>query len=234
MNRRISRVVVAAIAIITTVGVLAPAAEAVPVSSTQGAPHRDETLNAGEILSASSLTAQQIAAARADLPQVAKLERDAVTVSANGTLTFDVLVAKRAKVSQRIIDEYALGLTLSGGSVVGVSKAGLAATVSAAPALQALAKSSCRGRNNTGTAVWGPYIQLDSCNTNRLIAALGAGAGVATVAALLSGAVGVGLAAGVVAAVLAIGGGAVAFCAADGNGVVLRLLWTGTPYCTGP
>ncbi|MFZ4843747.1 hypothetical protein [Mycetocola saprophilus] len=160
-----------------------------------------------------------------DLQETENLERVAVTVVA-GKVTLDSERAKKAGISDRIISDYSRGLTI--GSLNDLSK-----RTDAEP--YASLRGSCKGKNGNGVAIWGPWFQLDSCNTGVIIGLMNSGAGAAVIAGALSSETGAGGIAGtVVAGVLAIGAGAIGVCSSDGNGVVLRVLWTGTPYCTGP
>jgi hypothetical protein len=105
---------------------------------------------------------------------------------------------------------------------------GIAAGAVTGRQIQSL-KAKCSGKNNHSVQWFGPQMKLDSCNTNRLIAA--AGAGSAIIIGILA-VTGVGVAAAaVVAAVLGVVVGAIAWCAANGNGVIIDESWAGQVWC---
>jgi len=99
-------------------------------------------------------------------------------------------------------------------------------------ALEAAAR--CAGRNGVrrysswwqGTVV---VVMLNSCNASRLAAALAAGAGAATLVAILS--VAGAVPGGIVAAVLAIGSAAIWYCTSNGTGLEIHKAWYGS-WCT--
>jgi hypothetical protein len=80
---------------------------------------------------------------------------------------------------------------------------------------------------------WGVEVHLDAYWTNKLLGAMWAGAGVATLISILTAALGgSGLIAGIVAAILAIGAGVIQFCS-NSNGVIIAKPYVGPPYCRG-
>lgn len=116
-----------------------------------------------------------------------------------------------------------------------------AAAVQAAPAMSTAAarsilanaaKSTCVGKNNSSIQWFGHQIKLNSCNANRLSAGLAIGAAGAGVVTAILAATGVGGAvAGVIAAVLAGLSGVIAFCNANGRGIILDESWAGVAWC---
>lgn len=85
------------------------------------------------------------------------------------------------------------------------------------------------------TAWWGMYWNISSANANRLAAVLTAGSGVAAVVSVLIAAGVVtapgALATGIGSGVMAIGGGVIAFCNANGRGIVIKKPWVGPMWC---
>ncbi len=92
------------------------------------------------------------------------------------------------------------------------------------------------GVNKLSFHWWGVELALDSYWTNKLIAAINAGAGAAAIAAVLAGA-GVisspgAIPAGVASGILWVGASAIQFCSNE-NGVELYLTYNGIPWCGG-
>ena len=144
-----------------------------------------------------------------------------------------------------LVTTLALTLTVAGPASAAPTHAARthAAAVQVAPAITQTAakatlakalKAKCEGKNNSSIQWFGHQLKLDSCNTTRLVAALAVGAGGAGVVAAILAITGVGAAvAGVIAGVLGGLGGVVAFCGANGNGVIIDESWAGAMWCAG-
>jgi hypothetical protein len=172
---------------------------------------------------ATSAAMQEEAEAFADA--VISLEPSIVRAD-NGTLSLHTTAA-RAGVSQHAFNQVAASLAVVNR---GVLKGELRTTadLGVQPAgFQAL-------HNGLILHWWGQEVHFSAVWTNRIIAALNIGAGFATLAALITSALGgSGFVAAIVAAVLVIGAGILRFCAADGNGVKIFRPNVGPPWCTG-
>jgi hypothetical protein len=174
------------------------------------------------------VTAAQIAAADAAVTQVRSFQSTLTAV--DGDIHFDAARALALGARPETVREVATGIVAAGGTVSGVSVDASAVRV----AREAVQLSSCVGVNDYSTQWFGHQLKLDSCNTSRLIGALAVGAGAAGIAALITAWTGAGpVVAGVIAGVLTIGGGAIAICAADGDGLILDQGWNGVPWCSG-
>ena len=80
---------------------------------------------------------------------------------------------------------------------------------------------------------WGMEVHFDAVTTNRIIGALNAGAGVATLISILTIALGgSGVLPGIAAALLVIGGGVLQACA-NSDGVKVMKPYAGPVWCTG-
>ncbi|WP_435081379.1 hypothetical protein [Clavibacter michiganensis] len=174
------------------------------------------------------LSTSEIAAGNVAIEKIRDLQ-DTIT-STHGAVHFDAGVALERGALPSIVREVAIGIVAGGGTVSGItlgeSEVGAIARV--------MLDSNCTGETNYSTQWFGHQLKLNSCDTNRLIGALAAGAGIATIAAIITSETGVGgIAGALIAGVLAIGGGAIAYCAADGNGVILDQGWNGAPWCAG-
>ncbi|CAQ01967.1 putative integral membrane protein [Clavibacter sepedonicus] len=176
----------------------------------------------------SPLTTAAIAAGDASIAKIRDLG-DALT-TIHGSVHFDAALALERGAAPVTVREVAVGIVAGGGAVSGI-------TVDDSKVLDVtriVLDSRCAGVTNYSTQWFGRQLKLNSCDTSRLIAALAVGAGIATLAAIVTAETGVGaIAGGVIAALLSIGAGAIAFCAADGNGVIVDQSWTGAPWCAG-
>ncbi len=150
----------------------------------------------------------------------------------SGVMTFDASEALRLGGDPATVEQVAIGVTAGGGVVLG-----LAVDPSAVSATRSLTSEisimGCVGETNVTTQWFGLQIKLNSCDANRLIGTMTGGGGVAGIIAVLAS-TGVGtVVAGVAAGILAIGAGVVAWCAADGNGLILDYSYAGPSWCAG-
>ncbi|WP_144761456.1 hypothetical protein [Curtobacterium sp. 9128] len=172
--------------------------------------------NAGEVVSTNSTSGQEV------------VEHVLAGVD-QSTKTFDGAAAIAAGATQQDIDEFAAGYVAAGGSATNV-----VIPQRAVDELRGLAGDvrACSGRNSADITGLQANLYLDSCNANRIVAALGGGAGVAALVGIITAATGVGGAAGgIAAALLTIGTAAVAYCAANGRGIGFHVLVVGPPWC---
>lgn len=80
---------------------------------------------------------------------------------------------------------------------------------------------------------WGMEVHFNAVTTNRIIGAMNAGAGIVSLIAIVTVALGgSGLAAGIVAALLAIGAGVLQICA-NSSGVKINKPYVGPVWCSG-
>ncbi|MFC6356584.1 hypothetical protein [Luethyella okanaganae] len=153
----------------------------------------------------------------------------AITGSA-GDVTFDGAQALALGNAPDIVADFAVGIEAGGGTVIGLDVDQAAVDEVTSALVQA--RAGCQGQNNGTTQWYGWQLKIDSCKAAQLVASVSAGAGVATVAGLLTSWTGIGgISAGAIAAVLAAGAGFLAVCAAPGKGMILNLAWTGIPWC---
>lgn len=191
-----------------------PATAAEPAASPQSAP-----------------STNQLAEAKVAVAQWA-LVKPAVSTDSDGTVRFDRREAISLGGNADIVNQFAAGIEAGGGTVVG--GAANPRKVAQVRALGMKAASACRGKNNSTTQWFGWQLKVDSCVANRLIGELAAGAGAATVIGLISSWTGIGgLAAGLVAGILAIGAGVLGACASNGKGLIIDVAWNGVPWCAG-
>lgn len=145
------------------------------------------------------------------------------------TKTFDGAVALRAGASSKDTAEFATGYVAAGGHAENVDISRAAVDALRGPADEVLA---CSGRNSADITGLQVNLYLSSCNANKIVAALGGGAGVAALVGIITAATGIGGAAGAIAAaLLTIGAAAVAYCAANGRGFGFHVLPVGPPWC---
>lgn len=178
------------------------------------------------------LSSAEISAGDEAVAKVADL-RTAITTQ-NGSLHFDASRALALGADPSTVQQVAVGVVAGGGSVSGVAvdAASIARTANQLAAVRAASRANCAGQTNYSTQWFGHQLKLNSCDANRVIAAMSAGAGVAGLAAIITSETGVGgIAGGVIAGVLAIGAGALGWCAANGTGVIIDLSWAGVPWC---
>ncbi|KTR03620.1 hypothetical protein [Curtobacterium luteum] len=145
---------------------------------------------------------------------------------------FDGAAARAAGADASDIDDFATGWVIAGGRVENatvdealVKKVQLSADVARA----------CSGRNRWDYTGIQLNIYLNSCNTTRLLGAIGAGAGGATLVGIVTAATGLGAAAAdALAGGLAIAGGVLTSCSAKGRGVAIHNIPPGpVVWCNG-
>lgn len=147
-----------------------------------------------------------------------------------GNVRFDAAVALADGFDQAVVDEFAVGIVAGGGTAVG-TEADQSAVDELTQVVSA-ARASCKGQTGGSTQWYGWQLKINSCQSATLIASIGAGAGVATAAALFNSWTGVGgISARAIAALITAGVGILNICNASGNGMILNLAWTGTPWC---
>ena len=147
-----------------------------------------------------------------------------------GDVTFDGAEALALGNDPKVVAEFAAGIAAGGGTVVGLNVDQKTVDETKSTLFQALA--ACSGQNGGSTQWYGWQLKIDSCKSAQMIAAVTAGAGVATVAGLLTSWTGIGgISAGAIASILAAGAGILSVCAAAGKGMILNLAWTGLPWC---
>ncbi|ALD12483.1 hypothetical protein [Clavibacter capsici] len=213
VNRRLIAMA-ASLAVVAGTLVASPA-----VAATQPGPERHH---------APPLTAAQIASGEAAAAKIRGL-RDTIT-TVHGTVHFDADVAIERGALPLTVRQVAVGIVAGGGTVSGIT----VDDDEVAAVARIILDSNCVGETDYSTQWFGHQLKLNSCDANRLIGALAAGAGIATVAAIITSETGVGgIAGALIAGLLAIGGGALAFCAADGNGLIVDQGWNGVPWCAG-
>lgn len=145
------------------------------------------------------------------------------------TQVFDGAAATRAGATTEDVEDFAAGYVAGGGAVENVEVSEETVSALRAPAA---ALRSCSGRNSADVTGLQANLYLNSCNTNKLVAALAGGAGVAALVGVITAATGVGGAAGgIAAALLTIGSAAVAYCGARGRGIGFHVLPVGPPWC---
>jgi len=182
--------------------------------------------------SATFREAAEIGTVTADEAKQLAVLAQAVTFDDKAVM-FDYAQALELGADESFATDYARGILLADGTVQN-APATEALVLSASDEELTQAAAACRGTNGVGYYWWGHQLRVDSCNTQLLVGALTAGAGIAAVAAVITAATGAGAVAGTIAAaVLTVGAGAVTACNMYGNGVFLNQLWTGTPFCWG-
>lgn len=149
---------------------------------------------------------------------------DATWSALNGAISsshvFDGQVATSAGVAPELVNDFATGWAAAGGSVSDATLDGriLAAAEAAAP-------RACTGRNSLDYTGIQLNAYLNSCNSARLLGMVNQGAGVAVIAAAVTGWTGVGgVAAGTIAGVFAISGGLITTCSARGRGMAAHMI----------
>jgi hypothetical protein len=138
---------------------------------------------------------------------------------------FDANAAEKSGASKQSIADASTVLAAAGWTVRG-SVTGTASTMAV------MAASSCRGFNGYHGLYfpWGTQYGLNSCNTTKLIADVAGGAGSAGLIATILAVTGVGgVTAGVIAAILAFGAGALGVCQGNSNIGAIWLNLSGVP-----
>lgn len=174
------------------------------------------------------LTTSQVAEATAVEAKVAKFRTAIIAV--DGRVTFDAARALALGADGATVQQVATGVTAAGGTVTGikVDQAAVARTA----AIVTASKARCVGKTNYSVQWFGDQLKLNTCDVSRIIAALSIGAGAAGITAIVLSETGVGgIAAGVIAGLLAIGAGALQWCSSDGTGVIFDVSWAGVPWC---
>jgi hypothetical protein len=176
-----------------------------------------------------TVTAAQVAAASQAEAEVATL-RPTLTPDTSGRIHFDAKAALALGASPTTVSQVATGIAAAGGTVSGVAVQ--AGAVNATANVLAAAKAKCYGVNNYSVQWFGDQLKINSCVTSAVIGALSAGAGVAGIVAVITSETGIGgIAAGLIAGILAIGAGVLATCGSRGNGTIIDLSWAGIPWC---
>lgn len=145
---------------------------------------------------------------------------------------FDGAAARAAGADASTVDDFATGWVIAGGRVenVTVNDTLVEAVLDSGDVARA-----CSGRNRWDYTGIQLNIYLNSCNTTRLLGAIGAGAGGATLVGIVTAATGLGAAAaGAIAGGLAIAGGVLTSCSAKGRGVAIHNIPPGPiVWCNG-
>lgn len=134
---------------------------------------------------------------------------------------FDYSVAVQNGVDANVAREWAQGVYAAGGVVAG-APADLAASAKASPRST---RAVCRGQNKIWTDILGVHARLSSCVVPKVVSALQAGAGAATLAATIATAasLGVGAVTAIVPAVMHYSAWSIDACSKNGTGVELAL-----------
>jgi hypothetical protein len=142
---------------------------------------------------------------------------------------FDAELARQSGASASDIQEYASGYLAGGGRAENVTVN--AATIDMLRGATSI--EACKGKNRYDVTGLQQNIYFDSCVSQDIIGKIAVGAGAAAIAGLITAETGIGgLAGGLVAGILTIGGGALGSCAARGSGVVIhQLLPTAIIWC---
>jgi hypothetical protein len=196
------------------------ASAAGPASAAESAPRESAHVHA---------TPAEIAAGRDVEAQMHKFT--STLTMRGGTMQFDAAAAIRMGGDPDIVQDVATGVLAGGGTVTGIRIRAAAVRTIANLARTTAAKSSCAGKTNISGQWFGLQIKLNSCDTNRLVAAMTGGGGIGAIITVLASS-GIGtVAAGVAAGILAIGAGIVGWCAANGRGVILDYSYVGASWC---
>lgn len=128
-------------------------------------------------------------------------------------------MATSAGVAPELVNDFATGWAVAGGSVSDATLDGrILAAAAAAP-------RACAGRNSLDYTGIQLNAYLNSCNSARLLGMVNQGAGVAVIAAAVTGWTGVrGVTAGAIAGVFAISGGLITTCSARGRGMAAHMI----------
>lgn len=157
-------------------------------------------------------------------------------LAASNTIThrFDATTAARAGASATVVADAAAVLSNSGWTVAGAVKA----DTSVASHVVIAAAARCAGKNgfNGYYYPWGYQFGANSCNTSKIIAAVGlgaAGAGVVTAALVLIGVTAVAApVAGLVAAIIGFGAAALVTCQVFSSNGATWINLGGTPVAS--
>lgn len=185
-----------------------PATAAVP-SATE--------IRSEETVSPSSELSPEIQAQADEFAQYEPLLMESLGGS-DGARTFDLDTALSRGVPSGLANDFAEGISLSGGSVLGDF-------TPSQPALDAgviKSLSACVGETRGWIDGFGSHARFNSCDTDKLVSVLNVGAGWGAVAAVVAGFSGDVYAVGgvaLMAALMQLSGSSISACAADGTGV---------------
>jgi hypothetical protein len=132
--------------------------------------------------------------------------------------TFDGARAESSGADPRIVEDFAAGWSASGNRSVNV-----AVDQQRVEEIRALLPKArtCTGKNSSDYTGLQLNLYLNSCNSAKILGLVSGGAGIATIAAVVTSATGVGgVVAGTIAGTLAIMSGALTTCTANGRGMV--------------
>jgi len=168
-------------------------------------------------------TAAQRAQAIEAVSQVEKFD-NALSLDAAGNVHFNATEALADGGNATVVAEVARGVAAVGGVVVGASVPMVAMTSNGV--------THCYGSQSYSTQWFGHQLKVNTCTANKILSALAAGAAIATIAAIVLAATGVGgTAAAIVAGFLALGAAAVGYCSADRDAAILDSSWAGGFWC---
>jgi len=160
----------------------------------------------------------------------------ATITEADGTKVFNFQQAVVAGATEQQAKDFSTGFTATGGTVINAPTGMVFAKPSAAKSLELKAAvqalAACAGRTQKWSDIWGSHYEVNSCTANKMIAILTVGGGSEALIGALAAAFAIPVAgwlAAAAAALMAIGGGALGYCAANGTGITVH--FTGVPWC---
>ncbi|MBN6777612.1 hypothetical protein JRG19_03475 [Pseudoclavibacter alba] len=147
--------------------------------------------------------------------------------------SFDAQKARDLGVSAEDITDFGVGYAAGGGQVLNIEISQDEVNALAPAAVQLYSAAQCAGKNANDYTGAQSNLYMDSCATQKVIAALSTGASAAALAGVMASETGVGGVAGaIISGILSLGAGALGACAANGTGTIIRQIPpTGVIWC---
>ncbi|MCT2042575.1 hypothetical protein M3D15_04400 [Pseudoclavibacter alba] len=137
--------------------------------------------------------------------------------------SFDAQKARDLGVSAEDVTDFGVGYAAGGGQVLNIKISQDEVDALAPAAAQLYSAAQCAGKNANDYTGAQSNLYMNSCATQKVIAALSTGASAAALAGVVASETGVGGVAGaIISGILSLGAGALGACAANGTGTIIR------------